>query len=204
MNTAFESIKPEFDKYKNHKHVEFELRLGKVITRSGKGVDYFDTNVGCDVFHTILNGLKQYQGWESVKESEVDIFYDGEKRYIFEGESDDCTACTKKKIRNVNLKLDNKQFDVRLGVATETPIKNPNVPGEAEQKSRKRWSFIRKNLSIDMSIVKGGGSFDPDAEDECVYQVELEIIDPLKVNSVDELYNICWKVEDILKLLEYK
>tara|TARA_R110001592_G_scaffold222699_3_gene477944 strand:+ start:20200 stop:20814 length:615 start_codon:yes stop_codon:yes gene_type:complete len=204
MNTAFESIKPEFDKYKNHKHVEFELRLGKVITKGGRGVQQFDTNVGYDVFHQILEGLKNYQDWESVKESEVDIFYDGERRYIFEGDSDDCVACIKKKNRNVNLKLDNKPLDVRFGIATETPIKNPEVPTEADQKSRKRWSFIRNNLSIDMSIVKGGGAFDPDSEDEAVFQVELEIIDPSKVTSVKELYNICWKVEDILKLLENK
>lgn len=204
MNTAFQSIKPEFDKYKNHKHVEFELRLGKVVTKNGKGVERFDTNVGKETFDMILKGLQKYDGWENTRESEVDIFYDGEKRYIFEGENDDCVACTKKKIRNVNLKLDNKRFDVRMGVATETPIKNPEVPGEADQKSRKRWSFIRKNLSIDLSIVTGGGAFDPDAEDEAVYQVELEIIDPSKVSSDNDLYNICWKVEDILKLLESK
>tara|TARA_R110002072_G_scaffold142663_4_gene288056 strand:+ start:108 stop:722 length:615 start_codon:yes stop_codon:yes gene_type:complete len=204
MNTAFQSIKPEFDKYKNHKHVEFELRLGKVVTKNGKGVERFDTNVGKETFDMILKGLQKYDGWENTRESEVDIFYDSEKRYIFEGENDDCVACTKKKIRNVNLKLDNKRFDVRMGVATETPIKNPEVPGEADQKSRKRWSFIRKNLSIDLSIVTGGGAFDPDAEDEAVYQVELEIIDPSKVSSDNDLYNICWKVEDILKLLESK
>ena len=202
MNTAFESIKPEFDKYKNHKHVEFELRLGKVITRSGRGVQQFDTNVGYDDFQRILDGLKRYQGWESVKESEVDIFYDGEKRYIFEG--DDCVACTKKKVKKVDVHLENKPYDIRFGVATETPIKNPEVPSEADQKTRKRWSFIRKNLSIDMSIVTGGGAFDPDSEDEDVYQVELEIIDPSKVKTIDELYSICWKVEDILKLLENK
>jgi hypothetical protein len=204
MNTAFESIKPEFDTYKNHKHVEFELRLGKVVTRSGRGVEQFDTNVGEQVFNKILAGVKLYPGWEATKESEVDIFYDGDNRYIFSGDSDDCIAVTKRKIRNVNLKLENKPFDARFGVAVEIPIINPDVPGEAEQKTRKRWSFIRNNLSIDMSIVSGGGAFDPDAEDDKMYQVELEIIDPLKVTSVDELYNICWKVEDILKLLESK
>lgn len=204
MNTAFEFIKPEFTNYRNTKYVEFELRLGKVVTKNGRGVEQFDTNVGQEVFLRILDGLKNYQGWESTKETEVDIFYDGENRYIFEGDSDDCVACTKKKIRNINLKLDNKRLDVRLGVAIETPIKNPDVPGEAEQKSRKRWSFVRKNLSVDMSVVSGGGSFDPDAEDDAVYQIELEIIDPSKVSSEEELYNICWKVEDILKLLESK
>lgn len=200
MNTAFESIRPEFDKHKNHKHVEFELRLGKKSTKGGT----FDTNVGHDDFHRILDGLQRYQGWESIKESEVDIFYDGNRRFIFEGDSDDCIAVTKKKIQKVDIHLENKPFDVRFGVATETPIKNPEVPGEADQKTRKRWSFIRKNLSIDMSIVTGGGAFDPDSEDEAVYQVELEIIDPSKVKTVDELYNICWKVEDILKLLGNK
>lgn len=204
MNTAFESIKPEFDKYKNLKHVEFELRLGKVIRTSTKGTGKFDTNVGKETFERILNGLKQYQGWESTKETNVDIFYDGNKRYIFEGDSDECVAVTKKKHNNLDINLENKPFDIRFGVATETPIKKPEVPGEADQKTRKRCSFIRKNLSIDMSIISGGGAFDPDMEDESVYQVELEIIDPSKVKTVDDLYKICWKVEDILKLLENK
>lgn len=200
MNTAFESIRPEFDRYKNQKHVEFELRLGKRSTRGGA----FDTNVGHDVFHRILDGLKRYRGWESTSESEVDIFYDDDRRFIFEGDSDDCIAVTKRKIKKVDIHLENRPFDIRFGVATETPIENPEVPGEADQKTRKRWSFIRKNLSIDMSVVTGGGAFDPDSEDEAVYQVELEIVDPTKVKTDDELYNICWKVEDILKLLESK
>jgi len=200
MNTAFESIRPEFDRYKNQKYVEFELRLGKRSTKGGA----FDTNVGHDVFHRILDGLKRYQGWESTSESEVDIFYDGDRRFIFEGDSDDCIAVIKKKIKKVDIHLENKPFDIRFGVATETPIENPEVPGEADQKTRRRWSFIRKNLSIDMSVVTGGGAFDPDSEDEAVYQVELEIVDPTEVKTDDELYNICWKVEDILKLLESK
>lgn len=200
MNTAFESIRPEFDRYKNQKYVEFELRLGKRSTKGGA----FDTNVGHDVFHRILDGLKRYQGWESTSESEVDIFYDGDQRFIFEGDSDDCIAVTKKKIKKVDIHLEDRPFDIRFGVATETPIKNPEVPGEADQKTRRRWSFIRKNLSIDMSVVTGGGAFDPDSEDEAVYQVELEIVDPTEVKTDDELYNICWKVEDILKLLESK
>lgn len=200
MNTAFESIRPEFDRYKNQEYVEFELRLGKRSTKGGA----FDTNVGHDVFHRILDGLKRYQGWESTSESEVDIFYDGDRRFIFEGDSDDCIAVIKKKIKKVDIHLENRPFDIRFGVATETPIENPEVPGEANQKTRRRWSFIRKNLSIDMSVVTGGGAFDPDSEDEAVYQVELEIVDPAEVKTDDELYNICWKVEDILKLLESK
>lgn len=200
MNTAFESIRPEFDRYKNQEYVEFELRLGKRSTKGGA----FDTNVGHDVFHRILDGLKRYQGWESTSESEVDIFYDGDRRFIFEGDSDDCIAVIKKKIKKVDIHLENRPFDIRFGVATETPIENPEVPGEADQKTRRRWSFIRKNLSIDMSVVTGGGAFDPDSEDEAVYQVELEIVDPTEVKTDDELYNICWKVEDILKLLESK
>jgi hypothetical protein len=200
MNTAFESIRPEFDRYKNQEYVEFELRLGKRSTKGGA----FDTNVGHDVFHRILDGLKRYQGWESTSESEVDIFYDGDRRFIFEGDSDDCIAVIKKKIKKVDIHLENRPFDIRFGVATETPIENPEVPGEADQKTRRRWSFIRKNLSIDMSVVTGGGAFDPDSEDEAVYQVELEIVDPAEVKTDDELYNICWKVEDILKLLESK
>ena len=172
MNTAFESIKPEFDKYKNHKHVEFELRLGKKSTKGGA----FDTNVGYDDFHKILDGLKRYQGWESTKESEVDIFYEGNRRFIFEGDSDDCVAVTKNKIKKVDIHLENKPFDIRFGIATETPIKNPEVPGEADQKTRKRWSFVRKNLSIDMSRVTGGGAFDPDSEEGLSFRLNWRLL----------------------------
>ena len=66
---------------------------------------------------------------------------------------------------------------------------------------KKRISFIRKNLSIDMTVVTGDPT-DLDCEDESQYQIELEIIDPTKVKDDIELYNIIYKIFDILKIIE--
>lgn len=62
-------------------------------------------------------------------------------------------------------------------------------------------SFIRKNLSIDMTICVGD-SHDMDAEDPMSYQIEFEIIDPSCVNTKDELFNIIHKIKDLFKLLD--
>ena len=57
------------------------------------------------------------------------------------------------------------------------------------KKTKRRMSFIRKNLSIDMTVVEGDVE-DLDTEDPNSYQVELEIIDPSLVKDDNELFNI--------------
>ena len=42
---------------------------------------------------------------------------------------------------------------------------------------------------------------DLDSEEENVYQVEFEIIDPKLIKDRDTLYNIIYKVHDVLKLV---
>jgi predicted acylesterase/phospholipase RssA len=71
-------------------------------------------------------------------------------------------------------------------IAFELPIKNI-IP------------FVRKNLSIDMTIVSGNPS-DLDSEEENTYQIEFEIVDPQKVSDTNTLYNIVYKVNDVLDL----
>jgi hypothetical protein len=60
-------------------------------------------------------------------------------------------------------------------------------------------SFIRKNLSIDMTVVEGDVE-DLDTEDPNSYQVELEIIDPSLVKDDNELFNILHKVKDVFNI----
>jgi len=68
------------------------------------------------------------------------------------------------------------------------------------KRTKRRQSFIRKNLSIDMTI-SSGDVVDKDAEDPNHYQIELEIIDPSDVSCQEEYFNILWKVNDILKII---
>ena len=51
-----------------------------------------------------------------------------------------------------------------------------------------------------MTVVTGDPG-DLDCEDEAEYQVEFEIIDPTKVKNDVELYNIVYKIFDVLKII---
>ena len=68
------------------------------------------------------------------------------------------------------------------------------------KRSKYRHSFVRKNLSIDMTVSSGDNA-DMDSEDASSYQIELEIVKPSDVNSYNELFNILHKISDISKLI---
>ena len=68
------------------------------------------------------------------------------------------------------------------------------------KRSKYRHSFVRKNLSIDMTVSSGDNA-DMDSEDASSYQIELEIVKPSDVNSYNELFNILYKISDISKLI---
>ena len=57
---------------------------------------------------------------------------------------------------------------------------------------------MRKNLSIDLSKVQGNPD-DPDDDDDTSYQIEMEIIEPAKLQSRDEAFKLVYKVFDLMK-----
>ena len=193
---VFNEILPVFNANKSTKHVEMEMRLGRM---NGKN---FDTNVGLTVFQTILKALKKYNKWEALEDSTTEIYYKNNIRMIINEADDSRVVHTKKRLKNINLKLADRPFDARFSVSTETPIENFDDSTEMDDvKTRQRCSFTRKNLRIDMTVVTGG-TVDPDCEDDTSYQVEMEIIDTTKVKNDKELYNILYKLQNILDTLK--
>jgi hypothetical protein len=189
-------VKPVFDKYRNEEHIEFEVRIGKFNCGT------FDTNVGKAEFETILDGLKRYDGWERVVSTAEEVFYresDNLRISIDENTSEE-KIVQKDKVHKEDFdKLVNAPFDIRFGVSVETPIED--YEGDMDKKKMKRrMSFVRKNLSIDMTIVQGDVE-DLDTEDPNSYQIELEIIDPKLVKDDNELFNILHKVKDLFNIL---
>jgi hypothetical protein len=191
MHAAFT---PTVSKYLNQPNHEIELRLGRVTRNT------FDTNVGLDAYQKALSGLKQYQGWEQTKESRDTLYYgqDG-KRATMNADTGDVTRMIKKRIEVQDFPL--QPFDVRLGISTEIPYEEmADEEVFDETKLRYRHSFIRKNLSIDVSMIKGSPD-DLDAEEDLSYQIELEIIDPSAIKDDNELYNLLYKVFDVMKII---
>lgn len=191
MNIA-EKVLPIFEAHKGEGDIEVEIRLGK---HNGS---LFDTNVGKDTWKQVLRGLKKFNGWESIKNSTSEVYYsDGNNvRITVDEKSGEQTMI--QKISVVKEDFKHEPLDVRFCIAREIP-----TSGEYDmdrKRTKTRHSFIRKNLSIDMTISSGDNA-DMDSEEEASYQIELEIIKPLEVDSVYKFQNILQKIDDIVKLI---
>ena len=197
VRTLFESIKPLFEQHKNDEHVEFEFRLGKFNCGT------FDTDVGKQRFELVLDGLRQYAGWERIVSINEEVFYreSDNLRISIDSTTGDEKIVKKERVHNEDFdKLRGAPYDVRFGISKETPVED--YEGEMDKKKNKyRLSFIRKNLSIDMTIINGDVE-DMDTEDPNRYQIEFEIIDPKLVTDDNTLFNIIHKIKDVFNILD--
>jgi|TARA_R110000823_G_scaffold272263_1_gene391606 hypothetical protein len=191
MNIA-EKVLPIFEAHKAEGDIEVEIRLGK---HNGS---LFDTNVGKDTWKRVLKGLKKYNGWENVKSSTSEVYYSDANNVRITADEDTGEQTMIQKISVVKEDFKCDPLDVRFCVAREIP-----TTGEYEmdrKRTKTRHSFVRKNLSIDMTISSGDNA-DMDSEEEASYQIELEIIKPSEVDSVYKFQNILHKIEDLMKLV---
>lgn len=188
-----EKLLPVFEEHKGEEHIEVEMRLGK---HNGS---FFDTNVGKDTFERVLEGLRKYDSWEKTETLELDVYYNDSNNIRLSVKKD--TGENGNMIQKINvLKEDfnGSPLDMRFSVSREIP-----TWGEYEMdrvRTKTRHSFIRKNLSIDMTISSGDNA-DMDSEEECSYQIEFEIVKPQDVGTRDEFFNIVHKINDLSKLI---
>ena len=187
-----EKIKDVFETHKNEEHIEVEIRLGK---HNGS---LFDTNVGKETFDRVMKGLKKYNGWESTKTTTTDVFYDDTNGIRISSDEDTGEQVMVQKIKVVKEDFKFEPLDVRFSISREIPTHGSYDMDR--KRSKYRHSFIRKNLSIDMTV-SSGDSVDMDSEDASSYQIELEIVKPSDVGSYNDLFNILHKVNDLSKLI---
>lgn len=177
--------------YKDTKYIEIEIRFGKINR------DIFDTNIKKNNFDAIKKRLYKYKGWESVHQTEDEVYYWEKVRCIY-NESDGTHKVQKKhKVFIQNFK--SFPSDFRIAFSQEIPTTQPEEDAKFSV-TRKRTSFIRKNLSIDLTEVHGTPD-DIDSEEVVSYQLEMEIIDPSKLENDNDIYNILYKINDLMKIL---
>ena len=196
MDTLFQNVKPLFNKSKLLPNLEVELRLGK------KNRNIFDTNVGRDKFSKIKEALDNYTLWEEVKKTNTSSYYVKDLRYEINEDTDETKTIKKKKLSKYDCVLKNESLDVRFSMSQEIPQPDLDVENVTVEymREKERTSYIRKNLSIDLTIVSGT-PVDPDDESDTSYEVEFEIVNPTLVQSENNLYNIIYKIQCILKTL---
>ena len=187
-----EKVKDLFELHKNEEHIEVEIRLGK---HNGS---FFDTNVRKETFEKVLKGLKKYNGWEDSKTTTTDVYYDDTNGIRI---SSDENASEQVMVQKINVVKEDFKFeplDVRFSISREIPTFGQYDMDR--KRSKLRHSFVRKNLSIDMTI-SSGDNIDMDSEDASSYQIELEIVKPIDGTSQDQLFNLLNKINDLSKLI---
>jgi hypothetical protein len=191
--SLFDKWAQVIETHKTNENTEIEIRFGR---RAG---NKFDTNVGQETFKKVLQALTKYEGWESTGHSEVTVYYfEGGKRLSVNEQTDEQKGEIKTRVAVDDFHLPNEPLDVRLGVSTEVPFEYDGEETSTEQKTKERWSFVRKNLSIDMTIITGNPD-DKDSDEDKTYQIEMEIIDPSQIQNKIELFNLLYKVFDVMK-----
>lgn len=196
MESLYNNTKSVFKRNQSLPNLEVELRLGK------KSTTMFDTNIGEQKFTKIKQALDNFKDWEKVETSNISSYFLKNIRYNVNDDTDESETIAKKKIKHVDQILPGMPLDVRFAVAQEIPQPEPNLD-EVEMdfmRCKSRTSYIRKNVSIDMTIVNGQPE-DMDDESDNSYEVEIEIIDPSLVKNDKMFYNIIYKVCCILKTL---
>lgn len=177
--------------YKDTQYIEIEFRIGKMNR------DIFDTNVGRDTFEKVLRRLNKYTGWESVTVTDDDVYYwDNGIRCVYNDMADSTVAVKKTKVTKKDVA--GKSMDVRLGISKEVPVSQPSTDA-TRHVQRHRTSFVRKNVSIDLTEVHGD-TRDIDNENLVTYQIEIEIINPSKLSSIQDIHTVIWKISDVLKI----
>lgn len=171
-------------RFQSHKDVEIEVRLGRLNN------GFFDTDIGEPLFKKLIQSLEKYSAWEKVEKTEDEVFYFGNGvRCIYNGKD----SLYQKKTPLVKKDIKLTHLDVRLAISTE--VKIPEVHDDANRSvTRKRTSFLRKNVRIDCTEVSGS-SDDKDCEDSVRYQVELEF---LNVGTDQLIFSAVNKVNDLL------
>ena len=191
-------VKLLFDKYQNEEYIEMEFRVGKF------NGTFFDTNVGEKNYKSILDGLYKYNGWESINSGTSEVYFRSEDktRLTIDESTGDETIVRKESVHKEDFKQSGEiPYDIRFGISRETPIEDDGNSTFTSKKIKHRTSFIRKNLSIDMTVCTGTME-DMDSEESTVYQIEFEIIDPRKVENLDTLFNIIHKIKNLFNILD--
>lgn len=198
LETVYKKIHKVFDEHQSDPQTEVEMRLGKF---NGK---MFDTNVSREIFEKIHDALMKYDGWEKIFNTEEEVFYrdrDNIRMSVNESTGD------RKVVQKVSVhkedfkRIKGAPLDMRFSVCKEVPIELEDFSDMDRKRSKIRRSFVRKNLSIDLTT-STGDSVDLDSEELTEYQVEFEIIKPSEVKDKYQLMNIIQKVNDLFKIFE--
>ncbi len=191
----FKELNIKLDKYKSlrlesNEKLEIECRLGTYFSEK------FDSNITEKFFKKLKKSLDNSSKNNIFKKTKTII------EDIIEGQYriSNSKLIKKEKLENINIKCTEGPFDIRLTFSKELSENDPLKVSVIKKKSnykriKKRYSYIYKNLSYDLTEV----TILNNSLETKSYEFEIEIIDITQLHDISYLLN---KVKDILKICD--
>ena len=194
---AISTISKLIEEHGNVPGIEFEFRLGRMNGRK------FDSNIGQELFQKIAGTLTTNTSWNNQYMSHT-IEYSKKKsnlRQILDEKNDTETFMIKERLKDVSFSVDGLPLDFRFSVSKETIIEDQDTMDECDfVREKKRTTRCHKNWKFETTQVEGG-DVDPDEESVVRYEVELEVMDPTKIED-HESYRDWFAHSGILKIMD--
>lgn len=185
--------------HRSKNYVEIEFRLGR------KNSSNFDTNVGPDIHKKALDALNGYREWEKIEIKNEQVYYGSRKglRIVYNENTEEQHCIIKHNAAILDQVLEGWPLDIRLAASIEIPSSYDSEKDVFPTiNNRKRVSFVRKGLTIDVSeiVTTTGEVVDLDEESKTRYQIEFEILNVKELDD-NKTFNHYNKIFDLLKCL---
>jgi hypothetical protein len=185
--------------HRSKNYVEIEFRLGR------KNTSNFDTNVGPDIHKKALDALNGYREWEKIEIKNEQVYYGSRKglRIVYNENTEEQHCVIKHNAATLDQVLEGWPLDIRLAASIEIPSSYDSDKDVFPTiNNRKRVSFVRKGLTIDVSeiVTTTGEVADLDEESKTRYQIEFEILNVKELDD-NKTFNHYNKIFDLLKCL---
>ncbi len=161
--------------------LEFELRLGRVMTmRGGRG---FNSHVDEQTFRRVQKVLDASQAWTRVAATHTTDYFPHKSnvRISLDHDTGQYTCMTKQKLRMLDIECARVATDIRCAVARERVFSRGAQRPDydwlfSREKRRTRYSY--RHFAFDLTQVRRQASRHEDSDEEDVYEIEVELADP--------------------------
>jgi len=186
LKPAIKTLETLIKKYKNHKNVEIEIKLGRI---DGS----FVTGIHSESFYEkIKETLNSYKSWDSVKEENTTDYIKDSYRKTGD------IIIHKKRLETVNFMFKGTPYDFRICVSTETPCTLKSFKHSFIRK-KNRVSYVYKECKLDLTKIE------EETNDEIIENEEFEVELIKLTSSTSDVYrahSALLKIRDIINICE--
>lgn len=195
VNTVVGNVCPLLEKRRGGEELELEFRLGVIQENR------FDPVIPKAFFEKIKNKLDNSKCWKDTKIIDcIDKFHNGMR--LSEHEDGTKVCIKKEKIFTSDWNFKGTPFDVRICLSKEQRIPQSKFRARKNLyiRKKKRFSYIYKNWSYDLSII----TMENNGVEETKYEIELEIMDTNEMYKALEytIHSSLLKLKDLSEMCE--